>query len=265
MRPLILLQHPDRGKRRAFAAALDAEGYRVVACADSDEACRLARDRSPSLAVLFLPALDDGAEDPLELPPSSPSAWSGSRLRATSTCRDMPILTITSRRIDAIRHGFKNLLSDLCTLRELVVSVEVLLERNQPRTLRGDLTAIAMPDVLQAVVPGGRSGHLELRDPEIVGTLWFTDGRVVDARTPGGRDGLAAALDLVVASSGTFQIELGPVFRPRTIHLALNILLLEALRRQDILAALEVGGFDAELHATEAASFLSRRHLRPSA
>ena len=97
--PLILIIDADADSRMIYTALLESVGYAVAACADGDEACRLAAQQPPGLIIT-------------ELNPGGRDAWSLPRtLAGTTDGPPPPMLLVTAdatRRIPecASRAGY---------------------------------------------------------------------------------------------------------------------------------------------------------------
>ena len=94
--PTILVADDDDDIRALVAHTLRRAGYRVVVACDGDDAVRLAAERRPDLAVLdlMMPGVD-GYEI-------------ARRLREHRALRDIPIVMVTARVLDAdVARGFE--------------------------------------------------------------------------------------------------------------------------------------------------------------
>lgn len=231
---ILLLMHPDLTLRRDLGAALSAAGHGVMDAGSSVDAWnRVIGETMPDVAVLHL-----GDEDVETLASfrngddGGSGGWIGDRLRS-SVGPDVPIVVLTSHRREALRHGFADVLSPPYEVEDVVLTVGLALEEQADADFAGSLDKLSMPDLLQATIPSGRSGRIDLRGGARSGTLWFADGTVIDASTSDGRQGVDAVYEVVPWDEGEFVVDFGPSDRPPSIHLSLNFLLLEAMRRRD--------------------------------
>jgi hypothetical protein len=99
--------------------------------------------------------------------------------------------------------------------------------------LSGSVEQLSVPDLLQTVEAGRRSGIILLRHPTRNGLLWLRDGRVVDAEIDGGSRGAEAVYEMAFWDEGTFEADFTPVAAPERIFQPTSALLLEAMRRHD--------------------------------
>jgi hypothetical protein len=99
--------------------------------------------------------------------------------------------------------------------------------------LSGSVDQLSVPDLLQTVEAGRRSGVIMLRHPLRQGMLWLRDGRVVDAEIDGGSRGADAVYEMAFWDEGTFEVDFTAVAAPERIFQPTSALLLEAMRRRD--------------------------------
>jgi hypothetical protein len=97
----------------------------------------------------------------------------------------------------------------------------------------GTLREMALPDVVQILGNGRKTGRLSLEANNKKGEIWFGEGAIWDAKFAELR-GEDAFYAMVVLQDGQFVLE--PNTKPegaRTIHLSTESLLLEGMRRLD--------------------------------
>jgi response regulator RpfG family c-di-GMP phosphodiesterase len=121
----------------------------------------------------------------------------------------------------------------------LVAKLKALLEQRaaagSPRTTRGvsgSLREMSLPDMVQVLFHGRKSGKLEIRTGQGSGEIHFTDGNIVDALWGGAR-GEPAFYAMLKLTDGDFALD--PAFKAtgRVIHQSAEALLLEGMRRLD--------------------------------
>jgi hypothetical protein len=93
--------------------------------------------------------------------------------------------------------------------------------------IEGSLSEVGLPDVLQLLTVGGKTGTLHLREGAARGSLYLRDGQVVHARTAE-LEGEEAAYALAAWTRGRFEFEPGAA-----INRSSTALLMEAARRSD--------------------------------
>ncbi len=97
----------------------------------------------------------------------------------------------------------------------------------------GSLSEMGLPDLVQILGAGQKNGKLALKSGEHTGEVHFKDGRIVHATFGEELVGEDAFYELVVMSSGSFELD--PGFSPteQTIQASAESLILEAFRRLD--------------------------------
>jgi response regulator RpfG family c-di-GMP phosphodiesterase len=121
----------------------------------------------------------------------------------------------------------------------VVAKVRHLLERSQRRKesqegrgVSGSLEEMALPDIVQVLHQGRKSGAVGVRSEGQSGAVYFEDGAIVDC-TCGTTRGDQAFYDLVGISKGAFTIDPKARTDERTIQVSAEMLLLEGMRRLD--------------------------------
>jgi diguanylate cyclase (GGDEF)-like protein len=99
-------------------------------------------------------------------------------------------------------------------------------------TLKGDLSDIAMQDIVQILESGRKCGRLEIHASGQTGVIFFNSGRIVDA---GFRDkvGEPAVYDLLAMKQAKFEYRPSETAFPEVISSSNTFLLLEGLRLLD--------------------------------
>ncbi len=126
---------------------------------------------------------------------------------------------------------------------------DVLRKRFGPRIepeLSGDLSQVALFDLLQVFSANRRTGRLELSARKAEGRVWVEDGRIVDA-TFAGVAGEKALYRILGTRSGTFVFYPGSAPEERRIDAHTDQLLMEGARQSDEVARLRdvLPGFGA--------------------
>lgn len=98
--------------------------------------------------------------------------------------------------------------------------------------IEGSLGEVGLPDVLQLLTVGGKTGTLRLSEGDQSGSLHLRDGQVVHARA-GELEGEEAAYALAAWTRGRFVFEPGEASAETTINRSATAILMEAARRSD--------------------------------
>lgn len=105
--------------------------------------------------------------------------------------------------------------------------------RDARASISGDLSEVALVDLVQTLEVGRRTGTLRLSDRTgRSATVWLRDGRIVDCQL-GAATGEGAFHRLLRWAEGEFAVEFEAVTRPARITAPNQALLLEGLRRAD--------------------------------
>jgi len=161
--------------------------------------------------------------------------------RRSSWGKDLPWVIYTRRQERALAQkafelGVIDFVSKPANADLLVAKLRAMLDqRASPRTSRGvsgRLRELGLPDMVQVLFHGRKSGSLKIRAPEGSGEIHFADGNVVNAlwEELRGEEAFYAMLKL---KDGEFGLD--PSFRTqsRIIDSSSEALLLEGMRRMD--------------------------------
>jgi DNA-binding response OmpR family regulator len=111
----------------------------------------------------------------------------------------------------------------------------MLEQRHKQRAVRGvsgSLEEMSLPDIVQVLHQGRKTGALKLSGEGQSGTIYFKDGAIVDAAF-GDLSGADAFYGIVGVKKGDFTIDPTVVPGEKTINTSPEMLLLEGLRRLD--------------------------------
>ncbi|MCS6798472.1 MAG: DUF4388 domain-containing protein [Myxococcota bacterium] len=226
-RPTVLVVDPDAEETSVLELRLLEQGWDVALARTSHEA----RERVARGGVdVVVSEVDLEPVDGFEL------------LRALREQRpELPLVFLTRRADgDSVRRGFDLGAADYVlkpAAAELVLAKlqRVLADAGRARPARGvtgSLREMALPDVVQVLTNGRKSGRLEIATASGRGTIDFVEGAIWDARfgPHSGPDALYAMLRL---QDGTFALDPAHRAERRTVHESAEALLLEGMRRLD--------------------------------
>ena len=163
------------------------------------------------------------------------------RLRQGGAATEVPVLFLTRRTDrDSVDRGFELGASDFLVkpasgevvaakTRQVLAAAQ---RRSGGRGVSGSLTEMALPDVLQVLSNGRKSGKLEVASAGKKGEILFSEGAIWDAKF-GPQRGHDAIYAMLILTTGEFVLD--PAARPtdRSIHESTESLLLEGMRRLD--------------------------------
>jgi hypothetical protein len=120
----------------------------------------------------------------------------------------------------------------------LVAKLKTMLEKasaspaRSTRGVSGSLREMGLPDMVQVLFHGRKSGSLKIRAPDGSGEIHISEGNVVDALW-GDLRGESAFDRMLKLTDGDFGLD--PSYRSteRTINQSAEALLLEGMRRMD--------------------------------
>jgi response regulator RpfG family c-di-GMP phosphodiesterase len=161
--------------------------------------------------------------------------------RKSSWGKDLPWVVYTRRQERALAQkafelGVIDFVSKPANADLLVAKLRAMLDqRASPRTSRGvsgRLRELGLPDMVQVLFHGRKSGSLKIRAPEGTGEIHFAEGNVVNALWDELR-GEEAFFAMLKLKDGEFGLD--PSFRTesRVIDSSSEALLLEGMRRMD--------------------------------
>jgi response regulator RpfG family c-di-GMP phosphodiesterase len=161
--------------------------------------------------------------------------------RKASWGKDLPWVVYTRRQERALAQkvfelGVIDFVSKPANADLLVAKLKAMLDqRASPRTSRGvsgRLRELGLPDMVQVLSHGRKSGSLKIRAPEGSGEIHFADGNVINALW-GELRGEEAFYAMLGLKDGEFGLD--PSFRAesRVIDSSCEALLLEGMRRMD--------------------------------
>ncbi len=228
---LIVITGPEEPTRERIAALLNTQGYKVLSVASEDAAVASLGQMKLVVPDLVLSEIRGQGIPPLV-----------AHLRGSPLTQDVPILLFANGSQDERRRALLLGISDLIQRpydpEDVVLMVRLALDRVRERrrsgeALQGTLDMLAIPELLQSLEAGGRSGIVEISTHGNSATIWVRGGRVIDALTRDGLRGEAAFFSLFLWDEGSFSVIYGAVEVAQRISMPTTGLLLEAARRAD--------------------------------
>ena len=213
--PRVLLLESDAKVRQILSYGLGRQGFEVVCVSSPDEAQRTlsAAPVQPTVMVAEVSARAGlrAGDDPLPLP-----------------------LILVAKRAETLPQAPGAFASDECLhspvfVRDVVALAQLKLK---PRAADGAFDvgtdALPLPDLIRALLTGGRSGRLALMDGQ--GHLTFAQGRVVQVNL-GELDGREALVRLLLFARGGYEVSFGPALARSELVLDLRELCEQILPR----------------------------------
>jgi len=205
------------------------QGFIVTTARSAEQALRILAEGTTDLVIS---EVDLGATDGLSLL---------AQARREPWGKDLPWVLYTGRQERAAAQkafelGVLDYVTKPASADVLVAKLRALLEqRASPRSAQGvsgSLKEMGLPDMVQVLFHGRKTGNLKIRGRDGTGEIHFVDGNVVDA-TWGDVRGEDAFFAMLKVQEGDFGLD--PTFRTeaRVIQSSSEALLLEGMRRID--------------------------------
>lgn len=233
----LLLVDADPASVRVLEVSLKKAGFSVTTAADGQDALAKLELSAPDLILTDtrLPRVDG-----YELV---------RRIKEMPALASLPVVFLTSQKsvedkIRGLELGVEDYLTKPIFVRELIARVHLLLTRrthqrlsassptSRRTTLSGNLADMGVVDLLQTFELGRKSGRAKLQDGELEATIYFRDGKVVDAEH-GRLKGEEAIYRCLIWTAGAFEVEFEPIEREEVILTSTQGLLMEGMRRVD--------------------------------
>ncbi|HVP61732.1 MAG TPA: response regulator [Myxococcaceae bacterium] len=226
----VLLADPDLASVRALTRALRQKGCQVYSARDGARALELAVLRHPDLVLFDRGCAVLDARTFVDI------------LRTNPRTDTIPVVVTASaeQADEAMRDGPGTLLRKPYNLDEVLAHIDDLLARAdrartdaaEPQEIEGALGQLSLPDLLQTLALGRRTGRVTLRRGAERGEVDLVEGRPVDARA-GAVQGEKALFRMLGWTEGTFSFQPGPAATEARIARGTDEVLLEAARQTD--------------------------------
>ncbi|MSP61499.1 MAG: response regulator [Myxococcales bacterium] len=173
------------------------------------------------------------------------------RLKQTPDFADIPFIFLTDQKdvedkIRGLELGVEDYLTKPIYIKEIITRVKILLQRRQRLSFEdqpigrptrtkfaGQLTDMAVVDLIQTIEISRKSGVIHFRNPEgRRAAIYFRGGKVIDAEL-GRLTGEEAVYRLLIWTDGEFEVEFKNVRRRDVVELSSQGLLMEGMRRVD--------------------------------
>lgn len=229
-RPRVLLVDPDAEETTVLELRLLESGFDVSIARSADAALSLLESRGGADVVIA--EMDLAGTSGIELL---------QRLRALPGAKDLPVLVHT-RHADpedvsrAMELGASDYLVKPTASQVIAVKVQRLLDAQRQsrrgKGVTGSLSEMSLPDIVQVLHHGRKSGALRLDADGKNGEIAFQEGQIWDA-TFGGKRGEEAFYSMLGLTQGAFELDPEARASTRTIQSSAEMLLLEGMRRMD--------------------------------
>jgi response regulator RpfG family c-di-GMP phosphodiesterase len=223
----VLLVDPDPEEATVLELRLLEQGFEVARAHTSDQAIKLLEKTEVQLAVTEL-----------DLKPQD-GFWLVSEARRYSKKLPWVILTHRAGRMEAQRAfelGVADYMTKPISADLLVAKLRQLIEREATlvgkRGVTGSLTEMSLPDIVQVLWHGRKTGSLKIRAGGENGEIHFVAGAIHNAMW-GNLRGEEAFYAMLCLKEGDFLLDPTLEASPRVIQPSPEALLLEGMRRMD--------------------------------
>ena len=225
----VLIVDPDPEETAVLEVQFAGQGYEVTIERSVDPALRCLDAEKYDLVVSEVHLSDGEGFDLLR------------RMRESSHAQ-VPLMFVTSERAQAsVNRGLELGAADyvvkpasaaVVVAKASRVIADSRAKKPGGRGVSGSLQEMALPDVIQILGNGRKSGLLKVRSGTLQGVLMFQDGSIHDARF-GDLGGAEAVYGILRLMEGDFELEPDPTPVEDVIGIPTHHLLLEAMRRLD--------------------------------
>ncbi|HEY8374875.1 MAG TPA: DUF4388 domain-containing protein, partial [Nannocystis sp.] len=230
----LLIVDADARTRRVLEVSLRKAGYSVTTAESLQQALQFLDLTDPELIVSDT-RLPDGSGFEFCRTVKSHPKWG-----------QIPFIFLTSEtaledKVRGLELGVDDYLTRPIYVKEIMVRIKMLLQRKQQERIgkkdartkfSGQLADMAIVDLMQTIEISRKSGTIEFETDLGKATVWFRDGRLIDAEM-GRLHAEAAVFRLLGLSDGSFEVEFKPINRVATIEETTQSLLMEGMRRVD--------------------------------
>ena len=225
----VLIVDPDPEETAVLEVQFAGQGYEVTIERSVDAALRCLDAEKYDLVVSEVHLSDGEGFDLLR------------RMRESSHAQ-VPLMFVTSERAQAsVNRGLELGAADyvvkpasaaVVVAKASRVIADSRAKKPGGRGVSGSLQEMALPDVIQILGNGRKSGLLKVRSGTLQGVLMFQDGSIHDARF-GDLGGAEAVYGILRLMEGDFELEPDPTPVEDVVGIPTHHLLLEAMRRLD--------------------------------
>ncbi len=230
----LLLVDGDARHLRVLEVSLRREGFSITSAESSLQGLQYLETAEPDLIISDTHLSDGDGFDFCRAVKQNPR-WQG-----------IPFIFLTSAteledKVRGLELGVEDYLTKPIYVKEVTTRVKMLLQRKQQERLgrkdartkfSGQLADMAIVDLLQTIEISRKSGTIELHTDLGHASVWFREGRVIDARM-GRMQAAAAIYRLLGINEGSFEVEFKAISRSGVIQETTQGLLMEGMRRVD--------------------------------
>ncbi|HXN41939.1 MAG TPA: response regulator, partial [Myxococcaceae bacterium] len=229
----LLLVDPDVKSLRVMEVSLKKAGFSVTTANDGVDALEKVRISPPDLVLCDtkMPQMDG-----FDLCRT---------LKSDERFKQIPFVFLTHQKsiefkVKGLELGGDDYLTRPIYIKEIVTRIRMILQKVEKDRIEkretkagfaGNLSDMGVVDLVQTFEIGRKTGVINIQGARS-GTVFFRDGRVIEARL-GRASGESAFYRILNISDGKFDLQFVPVECPERITISTQALLLEGMRRLD--------------------------------
>lgn len=224
----VMIVDDDAAVRELLVELLADFGCRVIEAIDGEEAIEKLKDVHPSFIIsdLVMPRKDGYALFEY--------------LQSNDNLCDIPFIFLTGRmdkddKLQALQGGVEDYWLKPFEVGEISIRLRRMLQKVQlAGDVRGKLSEIPLPDLLQSLASGNKSGLLRLSRSGRYGVIYMEQGRIIDAEFEdlAGKTAIYCLVNWCM-DGGNFNFHSQLTERTVVIKQSIQGILMEAMRRRD--------------------------------
>ncbi len=236
MKHTILVADDEKHILKLIQIPLEGQGHRVLMAHDGDEAWAMLKKNLPDLIISDVMMPGKNGFEVLKL------------ARADAQTRSIPFIFLTARatvddKIRGLEMGADDYLTKPFHIQELVARVKMVLVRveanarvskttNESGGIFGNLEQMPLPDLLQVMEMGWRTGVITLDGDSDSGKLYIDNGKIVNASYRNLK-GELAVYRMLKWKRGKFEFKECPIEVEKLIYDSPQALMMEGMRLID--------------------------------
>jgi CheY-like chemotaxis protein len=224
----VMIVDDDAAVRELLVELLSDFGCRVIEAIDGEEAIEKLKDSHPSFIIsdLIMPRKDGYALFEY--------------IQSDDNLCDIPFIFLTGRmdkddKLQALQGGVEDYWLKPFEVSEISIRLRRMLQKVQlAGDVRGKLSEIPLPDLLQSLASGNKSGLLRLSRSGRYGVIYMEQGRIIDAEFEdlAGKTAIYCLVNWCM-DGGIFNFHSQITERNVVIKQSIQGILMEAMRRRD--------------------------------
>lgn len=224
----VMVVDDDAAVRELIVELLTEFGCRVVEAIDGEEAIEKLKEASPSFIISDLTMPRKNGYELFEY------------LQSKDDLSDIPFVLLTGcgetdSKLQALQDGIEDYWLKPFELGEISIRLRRMLQKVRlAGDVRGKLSEMPLPDLLQSLASGSKSGVLHLSRSGRYGVIYLDQGRIIDAEFEdlSGKTGIYCLVNWCM-DGGNFNFHSQTIDRPFAIKQSIQGILMEAMRRRD--------------------------------